>query len=93
MDRGLGYVRKVTFGLLLGSALGVVPAQASVNDRPFFRADSIVIVFGASDFEEEGGVAPVVYDLIGFITKFPRSFLRIIIRIDNPFDPVDLMSV
>jgi len=33
-----------------------------VVDRPFFRAASVVIIFGASDFEENGGVAPVVYD-------------------------------
>jgi hypothetical protein len=62
METGLGYVRKGAFGLLFGSTLAVAPAQASVIDRPFFRADSIVIVFGASDFEENGGVAPVVYD-------------------------------
>jgi hypothetical protein len=36
--------------------------MSAVVDRPFFRAASIVIVFGASDFEENGGVAPVVYD-------------------------------
>ncbi len=67
MTWGLGHVRKETFGtllggLILGSALAVGSAHASVIDRPFFRADSIVIVFGASDFAEDGGVAPVVYD-------------------------------
>lgn len=38
------------------------PAFASAVDRPFFRASSLVIVFGADDFEENGGQAPVVYD-------------------------------
>lgn len=37
-------------------------AHAEVIDRPFFKADAIVIVFGASDFEEDGGEAPVVFD-------------------------------
>ena len=31
-------------------------------DRPFFRAASVVIVFGASDFEDNGGEAPIVFD-------------------------------
>jgi len=48
-------------GLLLASCLSA-PALSAVVDRPFFRAASVVIVFGASDFEENGGVAPVVYD-------------------------------
>lgn len=37
-------------------------ANASVLDRPFFRANAVVIVFGASDFSENGGEAPVVFD-------------------------------
>ncbi len=62
MDKGLKSVRGLAFGFALCGLVCVLPAQASVMDRPFFRADSIVIVFGASDFEENGGVAPVVYD-------------------------------
>lgn len=38
------------------------PSLASVVDRPFFRAHSLVIVFGADDFMENGGQAPIVYD-------------------------------
>lgn len=37
-------------------------AFASVIDKPYMRADSLVIIFGASDYLEEGGVAPIVYD-------------------------------
>ena len=54
-------MRKGSFGLLLASCLSA-PAMSAVVDKPFFRASAIVIVFGASDFEEDGGVAPVVYD-------------------------------
>jgi hypothetical protein len=37
-------------------------AIAGVVDRPFFRANALVIVFGASDFSENGGTAPIVFD-------------------------------
>lgn len=52
---------KGLFGLFLASGF-TAPALSAVVDRPFFRASSVVIVFGASDFEENGGVAPIVYD-------------------------------
>lgn len=52
---------KGTVGLLLASCL-TAPALSAVADKPFFRAASIVIVFGASDFEENGGEAPIVFD-------------------------------
>jgi hypothetical protein len=54
-------MRKGVVGLLLAGCLSA-PALSAVVDRPFFRAASVVIVFGASDFEENGGIAPVVYD-------------------------------
>lgn len=44
------------------SALAGQAALADVVDRPFFRANALVIVFGADDFEENGGEAPIVYD-------------------------------
>lgn len=37
-------------------------AGASALDKPFFRAASIVIVIGGSDFSNNGGQAPVAYD-------------------------------
>ena len=54
-------MRKGILSVLLASCVSA-PALSAVVDRPFFRAASVVIVFGASDFEENGGVAPVVYD-------------------------------
>jgi len=49
--------------ILAGVAIwGTSISSASVIDRPYFRANSIVIVFGASDFEQNGGEAPVVFD-------------------------------
>ena len=39
-------------------------ASAAVGDTPFFRADKIVIVFGASDYLESGGVAPYIGDFL-----------------------------
>ena len=40
------------------------PAFADVVDRPYFKANSLVIVFGADDFADNGGVAPVVFDFV-----------------------------
>ena len=45
-------------------ALLAAPASADVVDRPFFRAGPLVVVFGASDYLENGGVAPVVGDFL-----------------------------
>lgn len=44
--------------------LSVQGAYADVIDRPYFKANSLVIVFGADDFEDNGGVAPVVFDFV-----------------------------
>lgn len=38
------------------------PSLASVIDSPYLNANAIVVVFGASDYAENGGVAPIVYD-------------------------------
>ena len=48
-------------GLFLTGCL-TAPVLSSVGDKPFFRAASIVIVFGASDFQDSGGEAPIVFD-------------------------------
>ncbi len=39
-------------------------AHGAVNDRPFFQNHATVIVFGASDFNDTGGTAPVVFDFL-----------------------------
>ena len=54
-------VKAVCLSMLAGSVM-TTPASAEVVDRPYFKASSIVIVFGADDFEENGGEAPIVYD-------------------------------
>ena len=54
-------MRKGAVALVFVGCL-TAPALSAVVERPFFRAASVVIVFGASDFEENGGIAPVVYD-------------------------------
>ncbi len=38
--------------------------QASVVDRPFFRVLGVVIVWGADDWQENGGTAPIVSDFV-----------------------------
>ena len=53
----------------LGAIAAVISLQpttafADVLDRPYFKASSLVIVFGADDFAENGGVAPVVFDFV-----------------------------
>jgi len=55
-------VAMLGFGLLAVLAVSGRNAYGSALDRPFFRASAIVIVFGGSDFLENGGVGPVATD-------------------------------
>ena len=57
-----GKLKKLSIATGLLCAGAAFAASAGVLDRPFFRANAIVIVFGASDFKENGGVGPVVVD-------------------------------
>ena len=64
-----GKIRRVYSWVALSVVVSIFsfqsnPAFADIFDRPFFRANSLVIVFGASDFEENGGEAPVVFDFV-----------------------------
>jgi len=60
---GLGNLKnRLLITVLMGAGGAAMLANASVLDRPFLRANAIVIVFGASDFKENGGVGPVVVD-------------------------------
>lgn len=54
-------VKAVCLSVFASGAM-TMPAFAEVVDRPYFKASSVVIVFGADDFEENGGEAPIVYD-------------------------------
>ena len=51
-------------GIGLSLCLGIFAnsSYAAISDKPFFRAGAIVIVFGGSDFLENGGEAPVATD-------------------------------
>ncbi len=51
-------------GLCLGMTAMSLPAFASVIDRPFLRANAVVIVFGADDFLEGGGQGAIVTDFL-----------------------------
>ncbi|WP_409432233.1 hypothetical protein ACJ3XI_08410 [Litorimonas sp. RW-G-Af-16] len=65
MERNLTSVKALLSGVLTFAGLAAATsAYGNVIDRPFFNASSIVIVFGASDFEENGGVAPIVFDFL-----------------------------
>ena len=57
---GIGKV--ILFSALLAGLIGT--ARASVIDRPFFRANSLVIIFSGGDFIENNGEAPLVHDFI-----------------------------
>jgi len=39
-------------------------AYASVIDRPFFQVLGVVVVWGGTDFDDNGGTAPVVSDFV-----------------------------
>ncbi|MCF6221989.1 MAG: hypothetical protein L3J65_12835 [Robiginitomaculum sp.] len=55
-------VLAVAVGVSLSLNLIQQSALAATLDRPFFRASAIVIVFGGSDFIENGGTGPVASD-------------------------------
>ncbi len=55
-------VLAVAVGVSLSLNLIQQSALAATLDRPFFRASAIVIVFGGSDFIENGGVGSVASD-------------------------------
>lgn len=49
--------------LPLFAAFGTAPAAyADIIDRPYFNAQSLVIVIGATENETNGGVAPIAFD-------------------------------
>jgi len=52
-----------------GLACAVLPvllmqADAAVIDRPFFRANALVVVFSGGDFVENNGEAPLAHDFV-----------------------------
>lgn len=61
-DSSLATAAALMLAPWLASAAYAPPANASVIDRPFFNAQSLVIVIGATENESNGGVAPVAVD-------------------------------
>ena len=82
----------------LGLACAVLPvllmqADASVIDRPFFRANALVIIFSASDFIENNGEAPIVNDFVLLDNVASGTAGNDLIAQDGvpvnfPFDPI-----
>ena len=58
---------------LLGLAVLLSSASASVIDRPFLRMGAVVIVWSASDFFEEDFEAPLVHDFVLLDNVTPGS--------------------
>lgn len=48
--------------LTMGAVASLQPAMADVIDRPYFNAQALVIVIGATENETNGGIAPVAAD-------------------------------
>jgi len=77
----------------IGLGLCVLPAFASVTDRPFFRAGPVVIVFSGSDFFEEDFEAPIVHDflLLDYAGSGNEATDIIVgdgVTVNFPFDPI-----
>lgn len=71
-------------GVVVGAVTVVgLNAAAATIDRPFFRAQSVVILIGASDFSENGGVAPVAVDFNLLDNVSPASPANDIIGVDG----------
>ena len=56
-------LRNIGFTAAL-AVLAVSVAHASVLDRPYFKANGVVVVIGGNDFSEDGGTAPVAVDFL-----------------------------
>jgi hypothetical protein len=70
-----------------------VQASASVIDRPFFRANAVVIIFSGGDFIENNGEAPLVHDfvLLDNVTSGTEGNDLIAqngVPVNFPFDPI-----
>jgi len=71
----------------------MMQAQASVIDRPFFRANALVIIFSGGDFVESNGEAPLVHDFVLLDDAAPGTEGDDLIAQDGvpvnfPFDPI-----
>jgi len=62
MQKWLPKILVLSMGMGMSLNLAQQTAHSSTLDQPFFRANAVVIVFGGSDFIENGGVGPVASD-------------------------------
>ncbi len=71
----------------------LMAAEASVIDRPFFRANAVVIIFSGGDFIENNGEAPLVHDFVLLDNVASGTAGNDVIAQDGvpvnfPFDPI-----
>lgn len=71
----------------------LVSAEASVIDRPFFRANSVVIIFSGGDFVENNGEAPLAHDFVlldnvASGTEGNDLIAQDGVPVNFPFDPI-----
>lgn len=68
-------------------------ADAAVIDRPFFRANALVIIFSGGDFVENNGVAPLAHDFVlldgvASGTEGNDLIAQDGVPVNFPFDPI-----
>lgn len=64
-NKNIRAAKSAVAGAMVGLACVLpTPVFASAIDRPFLRANAVVIVFGASDFIENGGQGGIVTDFL-----------------------------
>ena len=73
--------------------VALMQADASVIDRPFFRANAVVIIFSGGDFIENGGEAPLVHDFVllddvASGTEGNDLIAQDGVPVNFPFDPI-----
>lgn len=56
--------KKIALASGVAASLLASTAYASVIDRPFFQVLGVVVVWGGTDFDENGSTAPVVSDFV-----------------------------
>ena len=87
-----GCLKKLLLSCAVVPAL-LLQADAAVIDRPFFRANAIVIVFSGGDFVESNGEAPLAHDFVLLDNVTPGAEGNDLIAQDGvpvnfPFDPI-----
>ena len=98
MDRATGKTgrdngrKKIVIGCALVLSM-LVQADAAVIDRPFFRANALVIVFSGGDFVENNGEAPLVHDFVlldnvASGTEGDDLIAQDGVPVNFPFDPI-----